>query len=692
MIEKIKEYRYDIWYYVALLMITLFIGVLSLGEGFDFDVYSSFEGDRTFGMMLVKSIKENGPLGIWFNTRVGTPETATIIDYPVLGNMMVLILWVISWFTSSIPRIMYTYLVVTFALDGLSMSFLLRKLNINRCISFSVSVLFAAAPFHFYRYLLHSSLINYMFIPIAIYLSLVILEYFQNEKVWKVILCAVLLGLGYGYYYAFGLILMAVALIMRFIKLDNKKEIINKIWIPFTVLGVVVLTLLPKMIYSLINGENGEVGQRLFYESEIYGLKIINLLLPVTYSRIDFLSNLTSEYLSSGAPLVNENSFASLGIIGSIGFIALCIAFFISFTKKKSNSSRDNQIVDFLCMETLVFLLTASIGGFGEVFNWALTAQIRCYNRSSIVITCLSLIMIAVLLNMIIQRKKKLAVIVTLVVLGIGLYDQINILSDNWQETSGIVATQQMYESYFEQVEDAYDTNAMIYQLPYLDFPEGGSVNGVSDYKHFIAYLFTDDLRWSYGAVRGRNNIAKSLNVDGGIGYKFVKEIQDAGFSAVYIDTAGFDDGGAEIISFYSDELGLTPIISGDGKLYTYDIRLVKISDNQMKTGYAFVDSCNKEYSLGLDEMQMGVLADSIGDRDVNSYLTLYSGVEELINTYNDSEYIDYLYVRLLGRRGSSDERQSWKNQLDSGLSRQDCFYSFLNSAEFRQRIGYDIE
>jgi len=84
---------------------------------------------------------------------------------------------------NSIPRIVYSYLILTFVLDGISMSFLLRKLKFRREVSFVISSLFAFAPYHFYRYLGHITLTDYMSVPIAIYLAFYILDIIENENI-----------------------------------------------------------------------------------------------------------------------------------------------------------------------------------------------------------------------------------------------------------------------------------------------------------------------------------------------------------------------------------------------------------------------------------------------------------------------------------------------------------------------------
>lgn len=688
MIEKIKKQKVNIVYYIFLMFLTAGIGYLSLGKGFDFEIYDGFGGDGIFGMAIVKSIQENGFSGIWFNSRIGAPETAALIDYPVLGNVMVLLLWIISWFIKSTPAIMYIYLILTFVLDGLSMSFLLRKLGIRRVTAFVISALFSFAPHHFYRYLGHSSLINYMFVPIAIYLALYVIEYF-DEKKWKIALLAILLGLGYGYYYAFGLILIAVAYFMRFVLIQEKKNIIKELWVIGIVLLTVLISLTPKSIYTLINGNNLEAGIRSWSEQEIYGLKIINLLLPVTYSRVGFLKSLTDEYVSK-AQLVTENVYASMGIIASIGFVVLCIAFIISFIGKKrpNEDGREWRLIDYLAFSTITFLLCSTIGGFGEIFNWAVTSQIRCWNRSSIVLTALALIMMAVLMNKVESRKKNMSYVVCSVVLVIGLYDQVMICSANWQ--AGARQTQEVYEEYFEKVEANLPEKGMVYQLPFLNFPEAGAINNVGDYKLFAGYLFTDKLRWSYGGVRGRNNAARELNIDNGMSYLFLKGIREAGFDAVYIDLDGYGDGGVQILSFY-DSLGVEPIVSADAKLYTYDISQIEISEGWNIPGYAFVKQWAALYSENLGEESLIQLVKGLNGRDVNTYLTMYQwciASDASLQYISDDEYVDFIYDVFLDREPDENGRDSWTHALKSGISRQDVFCSFLEGDEFRNKYG----
>ena len=168
-----------------------------------------------------------------------------------------------------------------------------------------------------------------------------------------------------------------------------------------------------------------------------------------------------------------------------------------------------------------------------------------------------------------------------------------------------------IYNDFFSKAEESLSKGAMVYQLPYLDFPE---VSSTYDYKHFIGYLFTDTLKWSYGGVKGRNVKAGELNIDQGMSYRFLAAIKDAGFEAVYIDLDGYEDGGNQALLFYN-QLGVKPLISDDGKLYLFDISAIEIPIEKTIAGFSFVNSWADEYDMDLDTDEKVEIAKGIGNR-----------------------------------------------------------------------------
>lgn len=673
-----------VFYYLLILLICIAFGYLSLGGGFNFKIYCSFSGDGFAWLSLIKGIQENGIFGAFYNYRIGTPHGASLLDFPATGNITIAWLWLLSFLTDSPQKIAYLYLIVTFAVDGLSMAFLLKRLNIRYLISTPISILFSIAPYHFYRYLGHATLTDYSAIPLVIFLSFVIIDLIHEYNKVLLIFVSVYVGLSYGYFYAFGLILLAIAYCYRGIVYKNIRTVFRLLWIGVTILLTIFLSLLPKIIYSVLNGVNSEAGIRSFIEQEIYGLKIIQLLLPVSYEKIHFLSHLTDKY-SKMAPLVTENCFASLGIIASIGFLGLSVYFFISFVRKPVGDS--HNFLDFISLSTLCFILFGTIGGFGEIFNWIVTAQIRCYNRSSIVIMCFALLFIAYWLNELCKIKAKLGYLVCFVVFVVGVFDQYLMLPKNWQ--APFKSTQRMYEAYFASVEHSLPANSMVYQLPFMKFPENGPINHMNDYAPFLGYLFTDNLKWSYGAVRGRDKATADLNVDNGIGYRFLDGIKKAGFSGVYIDTDGYSDGGRQITEFYNST-GLKPLISGDGKLYVYDISNVDIPSEYTVPGFTAVKLWAIDNKAAVDNGQIKAFADGLVNSDVSVlndlFDKIFAGNDAVVNGSN-REFVDFCYNTLLNRGESPQEQQGWVDALKNGATRQSVAVDFLRSAEFKNRI-----
>ena len=77
-----------------------------------------------------------------------------------------------------------------------------------------------------------------------------------------------------------------------------------------------------------------------------------------------------------------------------------------------------------------------------------------------------------------------------------------------------------------------------------MSYPEHGPLQGISDYDLLKGYLHSEDLRWTYGAVRGRPSdwLAQhqALAPD-----RLATAAAAAGFGAVYLDRAGYADDGA---------------------------------------------------------------------------------------------------------------------------------------------------
>jgi len=122
-----------------------------------------------------------------------------------------------------------------------------------------------------------------------------------------------------------------------------------------------------------------------------------------------------------------------------------------------------------------------------------------------------------------------------------------------------------------QNIEATLPASSMIYQLPYVPFPEHPRVNTMVDYDHFRGYLHSQHLRWSYGAMKKREGDlwqrqTAALPVD-----QLVETLGFAGFGGIYLDRHGYDDNGAAIEAQLSNALATAPVVSRNGRLVFFN-------------------------------------------------------------------------------------------------------------------------
>ncbi len=561
--------------YVIVITIPFFVAYYCLrGYQIDYSVLPGIGGDGTLFAALLKSVKQYGLIGTYFNPMIGAPESASLIDVPFLDIMLLLEVWVCAIAGMNFISIYYAIYYLTFIIAGVSMLFLLKKLGVKDIPACVLSIAFSLAPYHFYRGLGHVTLSNYGAVPLGIYLAINIFfgKYEEKKQCLRDIALALIVGFSNIYYVFFSLLLMALAMVLRCIQLSSiKKTLKNAIPIGVSIVAF-LLGVFPKIIYGVLEGTNTVAGRRLGMEAELYGLKIIELLMPSQFSILERKFGFTGLYTTSGVS-VSENVMSPLGVIASVGFIISMVWLIIILAEKKERianlASSDKEVLSFVSIGILALILYCTVGGFGTIFNYLITPQFRCYNRASIVIACLSLCSLAILLNYI--SGPVLQIAVAMVLLLIICVDQIYILPSSWQ--TPIEEKQRVYESFFEELEDKLNSQDMVYEIPHIPFPEAPPIHQMTDYTPFLGYLFTDNIRWSYGGVRGRENVATDLWVDEGQSESFLANLKKNGFSGALIDTYAFDEEGQKaILDFYNGSESCQYILKSEDERFFFYI------------------------------------------------------------------------------------------------------------------------
>ncbi len=181
-----------------------------------------------------------------------------------------------------------------------------------------------------------------------------------------------------GVYYSFFAVSMLILLSAKSLLLKKYRISLTQFFIAGMICLGVLINAFPYISNKLNNSPASvPVGSRSPGESERYGLKIVQLLLPSSIHQVAAFRELNEFYVDN-FPFTNENQTSSLGIIASIGFLFNLI---FLFTKK-----REDPLVGFLGFTNICYLLLGTVGGFGAVFSLLISSSIRSYNRISVYI------------------------------------------------------------------------------------------------------------------------------------------------------------------------------------------------------------------------------------------------------------------------------------------------------------------
>ncbi len=428
----------------------------------------------------------------------------------------------------------------------------MRSLKISHIMSYLGSITYAFLPAIFLRGQGHLVVSCYQFVPLGILLCYWVFsdDKFMNwgKGFWKyrrnimALVMILLIGSnGMGYYPIFSCFLIVVTGVSCLVKNKRFSEFIKSIKLCAGITAVFFLNCMP-YILSRFSNMYADSFSRNPEGAEIYGLKIIQLLLPISGHGIEPLQNIINRY-NSYAPLVNENHNAYLGLIGVFGLLVLLV---VLFTKE-----HDKRLVLFSELNIFAILL-GTIGGFGSVISYTFFNMIRSYNRISVFIAFLAIASTCILCDKILYHKavkesqiKKIACTICAVCIFAGaLWEQCDGVGGQARSIESIRNTEQVVkelESYFGEVENKMGDGAMIYCLPYHHFPEGGSDHNMGNSELYVPYLFTDTMKWSFGSLYGTIGDRWDYRISQLSTEYMLEQLSICGFDGVYVNGNAYD-------------------------------------------------------------------------------------------------------------------------------------------------------
>jgi phosphoglycerol transferase len=558
----------------------------------DWRIPLQYHGDALAVASHFKTVLETG----WYEYQpaLGAPFGQVYFDYPVSDNLHFMVAKVLGLFSTNVGVVLNLYFLLGFPLAAIAMVWLLDRLGVSAPIAGAIAVVFAIAPYHFWRGEGHLFLAAYFVVPPAIWLV------YSTARGWPVfarrssgsalarwatlptlgvILTMALLGTASSYYSLFTLLLLATAGVAAAFA-RHWRAFWHAVVAGLILVVVVLANMAPDILYRLQHGANAEAMLRTPVETEIYSFKLAQLLLPAPGHQFGPFRELRALY-DQHYPLSSEGP--ALGLIGAVGFVALVVVLCATIARtaaatRVGEPSPLLRALSALGLLALVAFLFGTVGGLSTFVSFV-TTSVRAWNRLSILILVLALAAVALLVDRMLaawRRRtmpsalpaKLAAGLVAVLLVALATWDQVPVMDTQVraQEAAQFASD----ASLVDELEEQLPHGSAVLQLPYIPFPESEPVNGVLDTEQLRFFLHSSTLRWSSGGIKGRPDMAEIGDVAALEPPTLVAQAEALGYAAIMLDEKALGpEASSTLEAALTTELG-APLRSDDRRVVVY--------------------------------------------------------------------------------------------------------------------------
>jgi len=391
----------------------------------DLRVPFDYEDDALYFGMMVKAVVDGG----WFlkNPLLGAPGVLAMHDFPSADWLHLLVIKIMSWGSSDWALLFNAYFLLCFALITMAALAVFRHFRVAYAPALAGSLLYAFLPSRLLTGEVHYFLVLFYEVPLAILVALWVAgddpplgwRRGRGRMVAAIAICALTAGTGI-YYAFFAGALIALGGMWGALRRRDGRNALAGLALAGVIVAGLGLQAVPTLVYQRRHGSNPQVAARQPQEAEVFGMRIAQLLLPASDHRVAALRQLKRRY-DAAAPLPGEGSTTSLGLVGSVGFLALLGALLLPVGERRPR----RDLWRALAALNLLAVLIATTGGFGSLFAFVVTPNIRGYARMHVFVGFLGLFAAVLLLERLARRSARLGAVACAAVVAIGLYDQV---------------------------------------------------------------------------------------------------------------------------------------------------------------------------------------------------------------------------------------------------------------------------
>ena len=431
----------------------------------------------------------------------------------------------------------WIYLLFIQLLAGLSFYFAARALRAEKVISCVCGALFALSPFAFYRGIPHLTVATCWHIP----LLLISLLWCLDQKTVNITFRqGIVIGVGSGlmaglynpYYWVIFIFLLLIILCGALFGKDRRQLLWVTIILVSALVGFLALHM-GTFMFWFAHGKGNAVNRDLF-GLVVWGLRLPDLVAPVN-NRLTYYSEIFNNYRSLyPGVLKGEAQGAYVGFIATVGLCMLVI------TGTGRVAAQQFERINSLYWVALGIFSFAVVGGINYMLGAFGFVYLRASNRYSIMFMALGLLVVTQIISRV--KNRSFRALIAASILLIGYYDQLPVQESKGSKEFDLTrATADKLTA--KLLDDNLLPNAMVFQLPIKDFPETGPINNMGDYDHFRPWIWTKNIRFSFGTMKGRGDAdwqheLKNESLD-----HIVMDLNRYGFSALLINRTAYNDG-----------------------------------------------------------------------------------------------------------------------------------------------------
>lgn len=446
-----------------------------------------------------------------------------------------------------------------------------RYAGVTAVVAFVTALSLSLVPWHFERSGGHLFLASYMSVPLALFLVTAVargaLDRPRPRLLVVALAAAVIIGANGVYYALMATILLATAVAFGSLRVRR----FTASWRALLVIAAIPGTLAAILVVNMMSVSSKSTGDSVVRSADdplVYAGDLTSLFRPDSRT---VSGQFLSRVVNLGFPETPEgNAMYSSGVVLAVLITVMMVGLRWASSRQATSGTALRLATYWPGMFVLVAAFTAR-SGLGALFSRWITNDIRAWGRYTIFLAGIALLVAGLALTAWWRRPNRAPrLMAVLLTAAIGISAVVDISGGVFRrQTDPYEAQAQELRAYVDAVQARTEAGCPVLQLPLALFPEVLPPNGIGPYEELLPYLYSADLRYSYGAFKGTEFGDWGRDIAGDP-TALLAAAQKAGFCGIEVDTRGWDSPDDAVAAL--NAFGLPDVVSSSGRWWYFDL------------------------------------------------------------------------------------------------------------------------